>query len=155
PRRLIAAMSAIVSKVDDFVACPFEGTELFLRINRLFPTAGVVAQAFPDRLAEKRAHVESLVGERERFLEAIHRIPPLAGSDAPVLISGETGTGKELFARALHYGGPRHGKPLIPVNSGALPDHLFENELFGHAKGAFTDASAAQKGLIAEAEGGT
>ena len=72
-----------------------------------------------------------------------------------MLISGETGTGKELFARAIHYQSPRHGKPFIPVNCGALPDHLFENELFGHVKGAFTDASSAEKGLIAEAEGGT
>jgi len=72
-----------------------------------------------------------------------------------VLISGETGSGKELIARAIHYHGARWSKPFIPVNCGALPDHLFENELFGHVKGAFTDASSAEKGLIAEAEGGT
>lgn len=70
------------------------------------------------------------------------------------MIYGETGTGKELIARAIHYNSHRHGKPFIPVNCGALPDHLIENELFGHAKGAFTDASTAEKGLIAEAEGG-
>jgi len=72
-----------------------------------------------------------------------------------VLICGETGSGKELFARAIHYQGPRRSKPFIPVNCGALPDHLFENELFGHNKGAFTDASSAEQGLVAEAEGGT
>ncbi|KAA0242848.1 MAG: sigma-54-dependent Fis family transcriptional regulator [Candidatus Brocadia sp. AMX2] len=84
----------------------------------------------------------------------IEKIPSLAWSDATVMIYGETGTGKELIARAIHYNSHRHGKPFIPVNCGALPDHLIENELFGHAKGAFTDASTAEKGLIAEAEGG-
>jgi len=98
---------------------------------------------------------EPLVGESECFRRTVEKIPLLARSDAAVLISGETGTGKELFARAIHYQGPRKDKPFIPVNCGALPDHLFENELFGHEKGAFTDAASAEKGLIAEAEGGT
>jgi len=95
------------------------------------------------------------VGESECFLGLIEKISLVAKSNAAVLISGETGTGKELFARAIHYHGSRQGKPFIPVNCGALPDHLFENELFGHAKGAFTDASSAEKGLIPEADGGT
>lgn len=98
---------------------------------------------------------ELLVGESESFLREIRKIPLYAHSDTPVLISGETGTGKELFARAVHYNSPRRGKPFIPVNCGALPNHLFENELFGHVKGAFTDASSTERGLIAEAEGGT
>lgn len=102
-----------------------------------------------------KAHAESLVGESEAFHRTLEKMSLLAGSDAPVLISGETGTGKELFARAIHYHGARRNKPFIPVNCGALPDHLFENELFGHERGAFTDAGSAEKGLIAEAEGGT
>jgi DNA-binding NtrC family response regulator len=83
------------------------------------------------------------------------KIQPLAASDATVLISGETGTGKELFALALHHHSPRRSNLFIPVNCGALPDQLVENELFGHARGAFTGASLAETGLLAEAEGGT
>jgi DNA-binding NtrC family response regulator len=99
--------------------------------------------------------LKQLVGESAALLNALKHIPVAAQCDVTVLISGETGTGKELVARAIHYQSARHGKPFIPVNCGALPDHLFENEFFGHAKGAFTDASTATKGLVAEAEGGT
>ena len=109
------------------------------------------------RVIGVRSHfrLEVLVGNSLSFLQAIGDIPLLAKSDATVLIEGETGTGKELVARAIHYRSAREGKPFIPVNCGALPDHLFENEMFGHIKGAFTDASSAEKGLVGEAEGGT
>jgi len=95
------------------------------------------------------------VGESVTFLQVIRKVGLLAQSKAPVVISGETGCGKELLARAIHYQSPRKSKPFIPVNCGALPDDLFENELFGHLKGAYTNASSDEKGLIAEAEGGT
>lgn len=99
--------------------------------------------------------VTHLIGESPALLASTSRIPIAAQCDVTVLLQGETGTGKELFARAIHYQSERHGKPFIPVNCGALPDHLFENEFFGHAKGAYTDASSVAKGLVAEAEGGT
>lgn len=72
-----------------------------------------------------------------------------------MLIEGETGSGKEVAARAVHYWGPRSAGPFVPVNCGALPDHLIEAELFGHERGAFTDAKLSRRGLVAEANGGT
>jgi DNA-binding NtrC family response regulator len=96
----------------------------------------------------------NLLGESAVFREALRIIRRIAGVDATVLIQGETGTGKELAARALHYLSPRHACPFVPVNCGALPDNLLESELFGHERGAFTDAKQARRGLVAEARGG-
>ena len=96
-----------------------------------------------------------MIGESPSFLSEIKKIPVLAKSDTIVFITGETGTGKELCARAIHYLSPRHRNPFIPVNCGAIPVELVENELFGHEKGAFTGATESRTGLIAEAEGGT
>lgn len=96
-----------------------------------------------------------LVGASPAFLEAIALIRRFAHSMAPILITGESGTGKEFAAHAAHYLGDHSSAAFIPVNCGALPDALIESELFGHAKGAFTDAGRARAGLIREAEGGT
>ena len=96
-----------------------------------------------------------LIGESAVFQEMLATIGKIAAYDATVLISGETGSGKELAARAIHYQGKRSNKPFIPVNCGALPDQLIENELFGHCRGAYTDAHENQTGLIRQAEGGT
>ena len=146
---------SFLNNMDDFLSCPFNEMDLFLRVQRLFNWKTAPFTPSRARAIREKLRLETLVGESESFLQVIEKIPPLANSSATVLISGETGTGKELFARAIHYSGPRQGKPFSPVNCGALPDHLLENELFGHARGAFTDASCAEKGLIAEAEGGT
>lgn len=96
-----------------------------------------------------------LIGGAPVFLDVLRQISGIADIDAPVLIEGETGTGKELVARALHYSGPRAAMPFIPVNCGALPESLIENELFGHCRGAYTDAREPQMGLIARANNGT
>ncbi|HYR91465.1 MAG TPA: sigma-54 dependent transcriptional regulator [Terriglobia bacterium] len=103
---------------------------------------------------EKQA-LAKLVGEAPSFVKVIEDLPGLACSDATVLIEGETGTGKELVARALHYLGPRASSPFIPVNCGAFSDTLLQDELFGHERGAFTDALGQRQGLIAQAEKGT
>ena len=97
----------------------------------------------------------NLIGESLAFRHALSVITRVAACDATVLIQGETGTGKELAARAIHYLGSRRDFPFIPVNCGAIPDSLVENELFGHVRGAYTGAADGQPGLVAEAEGGT
>ncbi len=97
----------------------------------------------------------NLIGTSGAFRAARQRLQRLAPCRAPVLVQGETGTGKELFARAVHYLSDRRSGPFIPVNCGALPDSLVESELFGHARGAFTDAREAREGLVAQARGGT
>ena len=98
---------------------------------------------------------DAMIGRSDAFRAVMQLIEKMAAYDAPVLIEGETGTGKELAARALHYRGPRRGRPFVPVNCGALPDQLIENELFGHRRGAFTDARDDQPGLVALAHTGT
>jgi two-component system, NtrC family, response regulator GlrR len=99
--------------------------------------------------------LDAVIGESPALREAIRKVPRLGASEANVLITGETGTGKELFARAIHYASARHARPFVPVNCGALPDSLFENELFGHEKGAYTDASSSGLGLLGVAERGS
>ena len=106
------------------------------------------------RLRETQG-IGMLIGQAPVFRQAIAQIPSIAQSDGTVLIRGETGTGKELVARAIHYLSPRAAFPFIAVNCGALPDTLLEDELFGHERGAFTDAQLRQPGLIAQGEKGT
>jgi DNA-binding NtrC family response regulator len=140
---------------DDFSYCPFHQEELVNRVRILLQMFAGSAMDNQSLCAKEILHFGALVGTSEKFLAAIRAIPPMAESDATILMSGQTGTGKELFSRAIHYQSRRQRHPFIPVNCAALPDHLFENELFGHVKGAYTDATSAEKGLIAEAEGGT
>jgi two-component system, NtrC family, response regulator GlrR len=104
---------------------------------------------------KEKIGLRQLVGESPAFINEIKKIPLMAKCDAGVLISGETGTGKELCARAIHYLSPRADYPFIPVNCGAIPIDLVENELFGHVQGAFTSATTSRPGLIEEADNGT
>ncbi|THF63714.1 sigma-54-dependent Fis family transcriptional regulator [Pseudothauera nasutitermitis] len=97
----------------------------------------------------------NLIGSSPQFQKVVGRIHSLARLDATVLVNGETGTGKELAVRAIHYLSARSDRPFVPVNCGALSESLVESELFGHERGAFTDAKNASAGLIGEAAGGT
>jgi len=138
----------------DFIVAPIRAFELHCRLREIVGPEGDDPTSVRDRLREQLG-LGQLVGDAPSFRRAVHRIPLIASSEAPALLVGETGTGKEICARAIHSLGPRSDFPFIPVDCGALPEHLVENELFGHARGAFTDAHADQRGLVGMAEGGT
>jgi two-component system response regulator GlrR len=101
------------------------------------------------------AAARQIVGGSALHAQLLGQLRCIATSDAPALIEGETGSGKEVAARAIHYGGLRRAGPFVPVNCGALPEGLIESELFGVERGAYTDARQSRRGLVAEASGGT
>ena len=146
-------LSRAISAVDDFVLAPVRFEEWRERVARL-TAAGGSAAGVVDKLAAEMG-VLQLVGRAPAFVDVARKVPLVARSGSPALITGETGTGKELCARAIHFMSPRRHQPFIPVDCGALPDNLIENELFGHVRGAFTDAHRDQRGLVGLAEGGT
>lgn len=118
--------------------------------ERSTDTAGLGVSTHPTRIP-----LPGMIGDSLGYRRFLDQIRKIAQADAPVLIEGETGSGKELAARAVHYLSRRRELRFVPVNCGAIPDTLIESELFGHARGAFTDAKQAQAGVIAHAEGGT
>jgi Nif-specific regulatory protein len=139
-------------------------------LSFLRPFANIAALAIENArlcsgLAAETGRLRSALGEWRQFPEIVGRSPAMQvvyemmarviPTDAPVLITGETGTGKELVARAIHYGGPRKEAAFVPVNCGAIPENLLESELFGHRKGSFTGAVTDKKGLFEAASGGT
>ncbi len=157
-------------EIDDFLFAPLSLRDLRLRVKRLtrrcLDEAQPVTQCLVSHInradvmdARQRLLVhlgaQQFVGSAPAFWATIEKIPCVASCDATVLLVGNTGTGKELCARAIHYFGVRASKPFVPVNCGSIPLELFENELFGHEQGAFTDARQSRRGLIAESEGGT
>jgi DNA-binding NtrC family response regulator len=134
--------------VCDFLTSPFRDHDVLPRLWRC------LLRPVPGEGEELIAGL-GLIGRSPVFRDAVMRLPQVAACGAGVLISGETGTGKELFARALHKLSWRAHGPFVPVNCGAVPLELVENELFGHDKGAYTGAAESRPGLIAEASGGT
>jgi transcriptional regulator with PAS, ATPase and Fis domain len=99
--------------------------------------------------------LQGILGRSARMKKLLKLIKKIAATESSVLITGESGTGKELVARAIHYESPRAAKPFVPVNCAAIPETLFESELFGYVRGAFTGATATKKGLFEQADGGT
>lgn len=148
----------ISPEIDDFFILPLHLSALRLRIQRLLRPNRKTAE---DVMAQNRRHpvpameMPKLIGQAPAFVMVKEKLPRVAACDATVLLAGETGTGKEMCARAIHYFSPRANGPFVPLNCSAVPTELFENELFGHESGAFTDARQPRRGLIAEAEGGT
>jgi two-component system, NtrC family, response regulator AtoC len=140
----------------DFLTKPFDMDQLSLAVDRAIQHRELRKEVNRLRLAiAQPLHFDELVGDSIAMRAVYDMITRVASSDATVLVTGETGTGKELAARAIHRASPRSEGPLITLNCSAVPENLLESELFGHARGAFTDAKTERKGLFAEAHRGT
>jgi len=149
-----ALLQDAVACFDDFALWPSRREEIVARIRRLAGSGGGEVEAAEVGLMQELGFAQ-LVGEDPAFLRACAKIPLIAETAAPVLITGETGTGKEFCARAIHHLGKRRNAAFVPVDCAAIPDYVFENEFFGHVRGGYTDAHSDQKGLAEIADGGT
>jgi len=149
-----AQLTALLGdRVHDFLSLPLRDAELPVRLARALGLGQ--ARGGPDLRPLLQPQLRDLLGASAVFTRQVAKLPTFAGCDAGVLICGETGTGKEAFAQAIHYLSARASKPWVAVNCGAIPAELVENELFGHVRGAYTTAHGARSGLVREAEGGT
>ncbi len=140
----------------DYIQKPFSEQELIVKVSKAMESRRLHGQVqlFAQEFKEKY-HFESIVGRSHPIRDVLGRVVKIAPTDAIVLITGESGTGKELVARALHANSKRADRPFVTVNCAAISETLLESELFGHARGAFTGAVSARKGLFEEADGGT
>jgi two-component system response regulator HydG len=151
-----SAVEAMRLGAFDYLQKPFTEQELLVRVEkamesrRLHGQVQMFAQEFKERY-----HFENIVGRSKAIRDVLSRVIKIAPTDAIVLITGESGTGKELVARAVHANSKRAHRPFVTVNCAAITETLLESELFGHARGAFTGAVSARKGLFEEADGGT
>jgi DNA-binding NtrC family response regulator len=150
------AVEAMKLGAHDYLLKPFDLEEMSLIIEKLVQVQTLAMEnlILKDRVATI-SRFENLVGQSPPMLQLFETIVDVAQSDATVLLTGETGTGKELVARSIHSQSPRCYGPFIAINCGAFTEHLLESELFGHEKGAFTDASYTKKGRLEMAHGGT
>jgi two-component system response regulator HydG len=151
-----SAVEAMRLGAYDYLTKPFKEGELVHRVTRALERARLISAVnlFAGEFHSRHGLV-ALVGRSSAMRDLVNRIVRVAPSDATVLIQGESGTGKELVARALHTQSRRKDSPFVPVNCAAISEGLLESELFGHAKGAFTGAVKARRGLFEEADGGT
>ncbi len=151
------AMEAIGHGAYDYVSKPFNVGELTLTVSRALERSRLLEEnrALRAKEGEKPPRIESIVGASPAMLDVYKMVARVAPTMSTVLVVGESGTGKELVARAIHTHSPRAGGPFVAVNCTALTESLLESELFGHAKGAFTGAVAAKRGIFEEAQGGT
>jgi two-component system response regulator AtoC len=150
------AIEAIKLGAYDYISKPFKPDEIILTLKKAEERERLRKENELLRKEVKKEYsFENIISKNkamQRIFEVIKKVAPYKST---ILITGESGTGKELVARALHYNSDRAQNPFIAVNCGAIPENLLESELFGHAKGAFTDAIRTKKGLFEEADGGT
>jgi two-component system NtrC family response regulator len=150
------AVEAMKKQAYDYITKPFQNEELKLTIKKALENYRLVKEnrRLSEALSERHRY-RNIIGKSRPMLQVYDLIDKVAQSKASVLVTGPSGTGKELIAKAIHYEGPRRDRPFISVNCGALTETLLESELFGHEKGAFTGAVALKKGRFELADGGT
>ena len=150
------AVEAMKAGAFDYLAKPIKMDEVLLVIKRALDFRGLRRENMAlKRQLKKKYKFHNFIGDSPEMHRVFRIIEKVADTDSTVLILGESGTGKELVAKAIHYHSPRREKPLIPVNCGAIPEELLESELFGHEKGAFTNAIRTRIGRFELANGGT
>ncbi len=149
------ALEAVAAGAYDFVQKPFKPEEIVFVLRKAEERLRLVKENRRLKGAPSTTPLDRLLGKSEPMAALKRQMSRVAPVSTTVLIVGESGTGKELVARALHELSPRAAMPFVTVNCGAIPAGLIESELFGHAKGAFTDARQAKRGLFSEADGGT
>jgi two-component system response regulator HydG len=151
-----SAVEAMRLGASDYVQKPFTEEEILVKVERALATRKLhgQVQVFAQEFKEKY-HFDKIIGRSQPIRDVLLRVVKVAPSDAIVLITGESGTGKELVARAIHANSKRSQQPFVTVNCAAISETLLESELFGHARGAFTGAVSARRGLFEEADGGT
>ncbi|MCB0329186.1 MAG: sigma-54-dependent Fis family transcriptional regulator [Bdellovibrionales bacterium] len=150
------ALEAMRRGAYDYISKPFDPQELILTLKKVEEREQLRHENEELRSeVEERYHFGNIIAKSKVMKEVFDKVKRLAQFHTTVLVTGKSGTGKELLARAIHHNSPRRSKPFIAINCGAIPEALMESELFGHKKGAFTDASRDKKGLFEEADGGT
>ena len=150
------AVEAMKKNAYDYITKPFQNEQLKLTIKKALENYRLIKQnKFLSEALSDRFQHGNMVGKSKPMLKVYDLIDKVAQSKASVLITGPSGTGKELIAKAVHYSGPRKNNPFVSINCGALTETLLESELFGHEKGAFTGAIAMKKGRFELADGGT
>src|SRR5574342_825481 len=151
-----AAVEATRLGAEDYLVKPFEPEEILLVLRRALEFRELRDQRRQSlRRNQQRFTLTNLVAKSPKMLEILALVREVAQIDTTVLIHGETGVGKELLARTLHFSGPRREKPFVAVNCAAIPEELFESELFGYRRGAFTGATEPRRGHFQLASGGT
>jgi DNA-binding NtrC family response regulator len=149
------AVSALKNGANDYFSKPWDNEKLLLEIDRMIAHSRLARENAQLKRALKQYSFPNIIGKNDRMLRILDLVTQVAPSRATILITGETGTGKELIAKGIHANSARADQPFVPVNSGSVPSELLESALFGHVKGAFTGAIASRKGYFESANKGT